>query len=325
MSDVAEVPRVVILATYFGPLPRGIELWVRSIRHNPEISWVVVCDDPEALEKCRGPNITVIIDTLDHVFDYFAGRLGTRPLRSRPYKLCDFRPVYWMLLEKYGLKCDYWGHCDLDVLFGDVQTSLFEALSSRPFRVFSYGHLCIYRNNYIANNAYRLHHPKLKWSTVFESCDAHGFDERLGIGLIWRQWALPHVQRSSVFDIDPQDRRLSSVRPWENLCDQVLVWRDGRLFLIGRTLLRRFSRREFAYVHYQKRHTDVDQSATVENAIVYDGSRFLGSDQDDIDIQKINGPRRGPRLRSIGFTLRIRLVQLVRAIRIELQDRVGGA
>ncbi len=39
----------------------------------------------------------------------------------RPYKLVDFRPAFGELFSEYLLQYDFWGHCDLDVIFGDIR------------------------------------------------------------------------------------------------------------------------------------------------------------------------------------------------------------
>lgn len=41
---------------------------------------------------------------------------------SNPYKVCDFKPTYGVLFKKYLKPYDFWGHIDLDIIWGDIRT-----------------------------------------------------------------------------------------------------------------------------------------------------------------------------------------------------------
>lgn len=38
-----------------------------------------------------------------------------------PYKLCDFKPAYGDIFKDYAEKYDFWGHCDFDMIFGNLR------------------------------------------------------------------------------------------------------------------------------------------------------------------------------------------------------------
>ena len=40
---------------------------------------------------------------------------------DRPYKLCDFKPAYGFIFGEYLKEYDYWGHCDIDIVWGDLR------------------------------------------------------------------------------------------------------------------------------------------------------------------------------------------------------------
>ena len=38
---------------------------------------------------------------------------------GKPYKLCDYKCAYGLIFEEYIKNYDFWGHCDLDCIYGD--------------------------------------------------------------------------------------------------------------------------------------------------------------------------------------------------------------
>lgn len=37
-----------------------------------------------------------------------------------PYKLCDFKPAYGFLFPEIIKRYDFWGHGDIDVVYGNI-------------------------------------------------------------------------------------------------------------------------------------------------------------------------------------------------------------
>ena len=48
-------------------------------------------------------------------------KLGFEVYLERPYKCCDLKPAYGVIFEEYLTAYSYWGHCDFDLIFGDLQ------------------------------------------------------------------------------------------------------------------------------------------------------------------------------------------------------------
>ena len=40
---------------------------------------------------------------------------------NSPYKLCDYKPVYGLIFDEDLQDYDFWGHCDVDLIFGDIR------------------------------------------------------------------------------------------------------------------------------------------------------------------------------------------------------------
>ena len=58
-----------------------------------------------------------------------------------PYKLCDYRPTYGLALSKWIGTYDFWGYCDLDMLFGDLRKYFSDEILSKVDRCYVNGHI----------------------------------------------------------------------------------------------------------------------------------------------------------------------------------------
>lgn len=83
-------------------------------------------------------------------FDALRARFQTKfsfPLSlERPYKLRDYRPAYGFLLEEELRGYDFWGCCDVDMMFGDIGVFITEDMLSRYDQIGRMGHFSLYRN-----------------------------------------------------------------------------------------------------------------------------------------------------------------------------------
>lgn len=69
--------------------------------------------------------------------------LGMQVWLEKPYKLCDFRPLYGEIFSNYVDGYDFWGYCDCDLIFGDIRKFLTEELLSTKDYLLGMGHFHI--------------------------------------------------------------------------------------------------------------------------------------------------------------------------------------
>jgi Family of unknown function (DUF6625) len=249
----SDFPSIVILAVYFGPLPAWFPLWLDSCRRNPDFNWLVIADADCSIYGLP-PNVRVRPMTLAGFGAKMSAVLGVEAPPLTPYKICDFRPAFWALLDD-AQKCDFWGHCDLDMIFGDLRRFITPEILARHDKIFTLGHLTLYRNGDFANQMFRRPHPTLDWRAILSDPRPRGFDEHIGVGLIWRAFrARLFKDESLVADIDPALARFERTAPCRNDRDQLFFYDRGRVF---RVFWRRgqIAFEEFLYIHFQKRRT----------------------------------------------------------------------
>tara|TARA_Y100000310_G_scaffold162471_1_gene162463 strand:- start:141 stop:995 length:855 start_codon:yes stop_codon:yes gene_type:complete len=113
--------KTCIIAAYFGDLPYYFPLWEESAQANPEINWLIFTDKEKSRED---KNIKYVNTTLKDISKLASKKLDEEINLKKPYKICDLRPAFAVVFDEYLKGYDFWGHCDLDVIWGDIKKFL---------------------------------------------------------------------------------------------------------------------------------------------------------------------------------------------------------
>ncbi len=146
--------KVGIIICYFGSLPAIFELWRRSCEYNEDFDFLLFTD-----QKVQGgkDNIKVIPCTLGDVRNLAKMKLKVENIElESAYKLCDFKPMYGVIFEDYLVPYDFWGMCDIDMIFGSLCTFITDEILDRYEKVYQLGHLTLYRNSTVVNHRFKL-------------------------------------------------------------------------------------------------------------------------------------------------------------------------
>ena len=68
-------------------------------------------------------------------------KLGFHVSLDQSYKLCDFKPAYGFLFEEYLQGYQFWGHCDIDTIMGNLSKLLTDELLNQYDKLFCMGHM----------------------------------------------------------------------------------------------------------------------------------------------------------------------------------------
>lgn len=168
---------LLLFSPWFGPWPEWINFFVESCRWNPSIDWVIHTDqDPP---DNRAPNVLFEKIDLSSFTRLLRERLGLKPDNIAAYKLCDFKPTYGLVFEERLAGYKWFGYCDMDVIFGQVDdfvakshSSNFDVVSADPDMLA--GHLTIFRNKPAAKRYFaRIR----RWRSRLEEAGYTGMDE----------------------------------------------------------------------------------------------------------------------------------------------------
>lgn len=134
--------KIAIICPYFGTFPNNIELTFRSMAKNNWIDWLIFTDNENYVGVYD--NIFIISYTFANMQELVMSKIGTTLLY--PYKICDYKPTFGFLFEEYLKEYDFWGYCDLDVIFGNLKIVLSDNNLNQYDKILDQGHLSIYRN-----------------------------------------------------------------------------------------------------------------------------------------------------------------------------------
>jgi hypothetical protein len=151
-------PKNALVTTYFGPFKSDFVFWCRSAQANPDFDFLIFTDHREqGLAMAEGASNIRFFDLDSKAFLTRAEKaLGFPCVLPNPYKLCDYKPAYGLIYAAELQGYDYWGDCDLDVIFGCLRHFLPSEIFGSYDRYFTQGHFCLYANREEVNRRFLM-------------------------------------------------------------------------------------------------------------------------------------------------------------------------
>ena len=116
-----------LLTCWYGPYPWYFPYFINSCKANPTIDFIIISDNKQEILS-KPENVKIIYKTLADIIEISQNVLGFPVDIEYPYKLCDFKPAYGFLFPDIVKKYDFWGHGDIDVVYGDIRNFMTEEL-----------------------------------------------------------------------------------------------------------------------------------------------------------------------------------------------------
>lgn len=136
--------KIILIIPYFGKLPNYFQVFLDSCANTNLVDFLIFTDD---ITSYRYPsNFKVTYESFDEFKTRIFNKIGDATI-IHPYKLCDLKPAYGFILSDFIKAYNFWGHCDIDMIFGDIDKYLEIVKFENYDRIFTYGHLSIYRNS----------------------------------------------------------------------------------------------------------------------------------------------------------------------------------
>jgi len=141
---------IVFLICWYGEYPWYFPYFIHSCRYNPDIDFLIFTDNNAKLELPE--NVKIIPYSLEQFKAEASKALGFDVAIESGYKLCDFKPAYGFIFQDYIQNYDFWGYCDVDVIFGNIRAFMtnellneYDIISAR--HDYLTGCFALYRNN----------------------------------------------------------------------------------------------------------------------------------------------------------------------------------
>jgi len=158
-----------LVVPHFGPRPTYFPLVVRSMAANPDVSWLLLTEQPV---PDAPPNVAVQLCEFEALAKRIQSHFEFEISLERPYKLCDFRPAFGEIFADELTGYDFWGHSDLDLVFGRIRRHL-PAAAFEADKILFNGNFSLYRNTAETAGWYRHEVGKVSYRGRHDEPDSH--------------------------------------------------------------------------------------------------------------------------------------------------------
>lgn len=251
--------RIAIVLPYFGELPNYFPLWLKSASYNLELDFLIF-SDADYSGYVIPENVHITNMTFENIQERVAKIIQYTFVLDRPYKLCDYKPLYGLIFKDEVKEYEFWGHCDSDIIWGRLSKFVTADVLDNYDRIYTRGHLCIYRNK---NNINRAALQKCDTSCISSKdvythrYSAH-FDEGELINQLMTQNGVRTYDRTDCADISFQRKQFICMRK-DHEAEMVYAFLFDKGRLIGYTEGKAGGEHsEYAYAHLQKRNMTME-------------------------------------------------------------------
>lgn len=280
--------KCVLILPYFGKFNNYFQLFLKSFSYNTSFDLLIFTNNNT--NYLYPDNVKIIPFSIDMVKERLEKVVGQNVCLEYAYKLCDYKPMYGAIFDDYIKGYAYWGHCDCDLLFGDLENELLPLLKNNLYeKIFAAGHLTLYLNNYNNNHLFmEAYNGKKIYQDVISSNDIYVFDEDYKDNNIHRIFL---QYNKKIYDNDmsmnptsiiarfrrsyysPKDRRFV----WETMVKARYYWMDGKIFRLMYNKERdEIDRTDYLYMHLQLRTMHVPKEIGEFDIIEILPDRFVG-------------------------------------------------
>ena len=223
---------IVLIVPYFGKLPSNFQLWLEGCRFNSSIDWLLFLDDHQVYDY--PDNVIVTYTSFDEMKKKIQ-RLYDFPITlEEPYKLCDYRVAYGEIFKEEIRKYQYWGYCDIDLLFGNIRKFIIDEVLKTYEKIGFQGHLTIFKNNPETAKRYRNNLEGIPtYKYIFTTPDSCMFDEDI-IDAVYKHLKIPVFKKVYFANLlkyfkDFHLGHLPKEDEYKNK-DNIFSWNQGKLY-----------------------------------------------------------------------------------------------
>lgn len=257
--------KIAIIVTWFGPLPSYFDAWLTSAEANTDIDFLLFFD--HEIRSCAD-NIKVHLTTMEDEIARISRNLNESITIKNSYKFCDLRAFFGLGYQEYLKDYDFWGYCDIDLVFGNIRHFITDEKLEKYDRFYQYGHLSIFRNVDRINRLYDLPGGIYSRDEIFRGIAKTTPEEYFGINRICMKNHIRWYTKSDFADFCIwYPDRLDIEHGVKNYSEQIFVWHEGRAYQLYKEN-NEIKENEFVYMHWQKRKPNIQGSINSESYLV---------------------------------------------------------
>lgn len=283
------------IVPYFGKFPKYFEIFLKSCNYNLNYDWLIFSDDKTKF--VLPPNVKIVNISFSELKVLFQGKFDFEISLNTPYKLCDYKPAYGYIFEEYLKDYKFWGHCDLDIIVGNLDRFISNDMLNDFDKIFALGHMILYKNNYENNRVFMSEmNSELLYKQSFTTNNITVFDE-VGVNnknvntifiekgkkvfeedLSLNIKVLPTKFIRTVFDFN------SFSFKDEKYINAIYFWKNGevnRAYLCNREIIIE----KFPYIHLQARKMTYNKKTLNRNYFKILPNVFLNMEYPEINVK----------------------------------------
>ena len=311
----AYVNKIVLINCYFGKFPEYFDCFLKSCERNNTVDYLFFSDDTRS---DLPSNVKIIKTSFKELRELIQSKFDFEITLNSPYKLCDYKPAYGYIFSEYLEGCDFWGYCDIDMVFGDVREFLTEDVFNIYDKIYQFGHLTLYKNN-ASNNRVFMDEGEPFYKDAFQTDVITVFDEVDGVQKKYDKRGLKTYKERDYADITPRHERFLLTKAYVNIENdnhkhQIFTYENGKVF---RYYLdeKQVKKEEFIYIHFQKRNLPIVKELGDKFFITYKGFIPFEGEVTEYDVKKYNKFKLLPELKVVLKHKKWKLVRKIKKTR----------
>ncbi|CAA9203692.1 hypothetical protein FLA105534_04872 [Flavobacterium bizetiae] len=169
--------KIGLINCYFGNFPWYFSFFIKSCETNPTVDFIIFSDSK--YDGYLPENVKIIHFTLTDFNLLASTKLGFEITVKKAYKLCDFKPSYGVLFSDFLVGYDFWGMCDIDIIFGRIREFMTDELLEEYDVIntrhdYLTGSFLLFKNNTEINSLFT---KSKDYKKIFTSDKHYCFDE----------------------------------------------------------------------------------------------------------------------------------------------------
>ncbi len=245
--------KICFLIPYFsGRLPQSFSMWLSSVAYNDDVDFIFFSniDKPSF---CPDNLIwhVMLWETMKEKIDK---TIGFPSRIKNPYKLCDFKPAYGDIFSDFILSYDFWGWCDIDLVFGKIRSFVTDEMLVEYEKIGLLGHCVLIKNTDKMRNMYKQTCcGENAYKTIYSLRSNFSFDEGNGgydFPTICNENNVKTWYEEWFCDVYPDAFEFCYRHRNEMIYTEYICFNKGHVF----AHCKESEPHEVMYVHFQSRH-----------------------------------------------------------------------
>lgn len=249
---------------YFGKLPDFFPVFLKSCKYNSSFNWLIITNDKTSYSYPS--NVLPMYMSFSKFKEKVQSKFDFQINLDTYQKLCDYKPSYGYLFEDQIKDYKFWGFCDIDVVLGNLDHFITDALLDEYDKIFELGHCTLIRNTPEINRLFMKRiNGVYEYKRSFTSKKITIFDEVYGntpnVNDIFVEKNKKVYGKNYAFDIQTDklyfqnsgfDYKTQTFKHEQKFHNKLCVWENGVLYRFYQQD-GRLKSQEYMYVHLQDR------------------------------------------------------------------------